>query len=112
MTMARALSRSGWASGWPRSARRSGPASGSSSAIERRQRVDALGEVLAGRLLQLAVGGGDVQDVVADLEDHAEAAPELGAGLDLVAWAAPPVSAPMRHDAAVSAAVLPLMALK
>ena len=73
------------------------------------QRVDPLGQVLAGGLLQLAVGGGDVQDVVADLEHHAEAVAELGAGLDLAGGRAP-VSAPMRHDVAVRAAVLPLMA--
>ncbi len=60
-----------------------GPHVGLGQGHQGRQRVDALGQVLAGRLLQLAVAGGDVEDVVADLEDHAEAVPELGAGVDL-----------------------------
>ena len=50
-----------------------------------------------GRLPQLALGADDVEDVVTDLEDHAEAVAELGEGLDLGARARPPVSAPMRH---------------
>ena len=36
------------------------------------ERVDALSEVLAGRLAELRLCGDDVEDVVADLEDHAE----------------------------------------
>ena len=53
-TMARALSRSGWASGWPSRVRSSGPASGSRQGQQHRQGVDALGQVLPGRLAQLA----------------------------------------------------------
>ena len=52
----------------------------------------------------------DVEDVVAELEHHAEAATEIGQRVDLIA-PRPPVSAPMRHDVAINAAVLPAMAL-
>src|ERR1019366_7859192 len=45
---------------------------------QRRQVVNALGQVLPGRLAQLVVDGDDVQDVVAQLVNHAEAASELG----------------------------------
>ncbi len=38
---------------------------------EHRQRVDALDEVVAGRLAELLVGGDDVEHVVDDLERHA-----------------------------------------
>ena len=75
------------------------------------QGVDPLGQVLAGRLAELLVGGDDVEDVVAQLEEHAEAAPEGGEGLDL-GRGAPPVRAPMRHEVAMRAAVLPAMAPK
>ena len=71
-TMDRALSRSGWPSGCPSS----GPQLGTGHRIgqrqQHRQRVDALGQVLTGRLSQLGLGAHDVEDVVADLEDHAE----------------------------------------
>ena len=83
ITIARALSRSGCARGCPSSARRSGPASGSVRAISSGQGVHALGQVLPRRLLQLAVTRGDIKDVIADLEHHAEAAPELGVRADL-----------------------------
>ena len=59
-----------------------GPRVGVVQGHQGRERVDPLGQVLARRLLQLAVGGGDVEDVVTDLEHHAEAVPELGAGVD------------------------------
>ena len=45
---------------------------------ERRQAVDPLGEILARGLAELAVRGGEIQDVVAQLVDHAKAAAELG----------------------------------
>ena len=48
-----------------------------------RQGVGALDEVVAGGLAQLLVGGGHVEQVVDDLERHAEAAPEGGEGVDL-----------------------------
>ncbi len=42
------------------------------------QGVDALGQILPGRLEELTRRGGDVEDVVADLEHHAEAVAVLG----------------------------------
>ncbi len=50
---------------------------------QRRQVVDAFGEILSGRLEELARGGRDVEDVVADLEHHAEAVAVLGQCVDL-----------------------------
>ena len=41
-----------------------------------RQGVDALGQVLAGRLAELLLARDDVEDVVADLEDDPEALAE------------------------------------
>ena len=84
--MERALSRSGWSRGAPSSGRSSGPVPGSRRARSTGQGVDALGQVLAGGLAELLVGGDHVEDVVAELEEHAEAASEprehvhLGAG--------------------------------
>ncbi len=63
---------------------------------EHRERVDALGKVLARRLAELAVFRDDVEDVVAELEDHPERAPELGERVHLVA----PRSARQRADPA------------
>ena len=50
---------------------------------QRRQGVDALGQILPGRFEQLRFGGGDVEDVVADLEHHAEAVAVFGERLHL-----------------------------
>ena len=48
-----------------------------------RQGVDALDEVVAGRLAELRLGGGQVEHVVDDLEGHAEGVAEAGQRLDL-----------------------------
>ena len=77
-TMARALSRSGWSRGWPSRGRSSPAGLGVAQGQEHRQGVDALGQVLAGGLAQLLLGGDHVEDVVAQLEEHAEAAAEGG----------------------------------
>ncbi len=49
---------------------------------EHRQGVDPFGEVLAGGLAELLVGGDHVEDVVAELEEHAEAASEVREDVD------------------------------
>ena len=56
----------------------SSSAAGDAAGLQRaqhRQGVHALDHVVAGRLAELVVGGGDVEDVVDDLEHHAEASP-------------------------------------
>ena len=53
--------------------------------VDHREVVDALDEVVAGRLAELLVGGDDVEHVVDDLERHAVAPAELGELLDAVA---------------------------
>ncbi len=75
-TMDRALSRSGWPRGWPSRGRSSGPTLRVGQGQQDRQGVDALGQVLAGRLAQLGLGADHVEDVVAHLEDHPEVAAE------------------------------------
>ena len=44
--------------------------------VQHRQVVDALGDVVAGGLAELLVGGDHVEDVVDDLEGHAVVPPE------------------------------------
>ena len=63
---------------------------------EHGQRVDPLRQVLTGGLAQLVVGGDDVEDVVAQLEEHAEAASERGQHVHVAARQA----AGQRADAA------------
>ena len=46
--------------------------------VDHRQRVDALEEVVARGLAERVVGGGEVEDVVDDLEAHAEVTAEAG----------------------------------
>ena len=48
-----------------------------------RQGVDALDQVVAGRLAELRLRGGQVEHVVDDLEDHAEGVAEAGQRLDV-----------------------------
>ena len=48
-----------------------------------RQGVDAFGEVLPRRLAELGFGGDDVENVIADLKDHAEGLAEAGQVVDL-----------------------------
>ena len=67
--------------------------------------VDALGQVLAGRLAQLGLGGDDVENVVADLKDHAEGLPEGRQVVDL-GPVSPAVSPPILHAVDMRAAVL------
>ena len=50
--------------------------------VEHGQVVDALDDVVAGRLAELRVGGDHVEHVVDDLERHAVAKPELGEEVD------------------------------
>ena len=83
MMMSRALSRVGRVE----VGRRAGPAarpptSGIGQRPDDRQGVDALDQVVAGGLAQLLVGADQVEDVVADLEGHAEGLPEGGQRLD------------------------------
>ena len=69
--------------GPPSSVPRSPPSS--SRAWQHRQVVDALGDVVAGGLAELLVGGDHVEDVVDDLEGHAVVPSELGELVDAVA---------------------------
>ena len=69
--------------GPPSSVPRSPPSS--CERVQHRQVVDALGDVVAGRLAELLVGGDDVEDVVDDLEGHAVVPPELGELVDVLA---------------------------
>ena len=110
--MARALSRSGWAERLAEQGPQLRPDVGVVQGEQDRQGVDPLGQVLARRLAELLVGGDDVEDVVAELEDHAEALAEGGQRLDLVRRRCPPVSAPIRQAVAISAAVLSAIALR
>ena len=72
-TMASALSRSASSSGRPSSEASSLPALFvHGQRPQDGQRVDALDEVVAGRLAELLGGVGDVEDVVDDLEHHPE----------------------------------------
>ena len=50
--------------------------------VDHGKRVDALEEVVAGRLSEFFVGGDDVEDVVDDLEGHAVGESELGERFD------------------------------
>ena len=50
--------------------------------VDHGKRVDALEEVVAGRLSEFFVGGDDVEDVVDDLEGHAVGEAELGERFD------------------------------
>src|SRR3546814_19725008 len=50
---------------------------------DHREVVDALGDVVAGGLAQLLVGGDHVEDVVDHLERHAVAPAELGEPVDV-----------------------------
>ena len=51
-----------------------------------RQCVDALGQILARQLPQFLLGADDIEDVVAQLEQHPEAAAERGEGINLGTW--------------------------
>ncbi len=82
-TSALASSRSAWSSGWPSTIAEPRANGGVEQGTLHRKRVDALGEVLPGRLAELALGGDDVEDVVADLKDHAEGLAEGGQVVDL-----------------------------
>ena len=53
--------------------------------VEHREVVDALRDVVAGRLAELLVGGDDVEHVVDDLERHPVAEPEVGEAVDVLA---------------------------
>ena len=50
---------------------------------DHRQGVGALDEIVTGRLAQLLVGCGDIEQIVHDLERHAEAGAEGGERVDL-----------------------------
>jgi hypothetical protein len=73
------------------------------------QRVHALDHVVAGRLAQLLVGGRDVEQVVGDLEHHAERLAVLGERVDERAVERSATMPPMRAAVENSDAVLPLM---
>ena len=107
-TRARALSSSAPSRGRraDRPARR--PPSAGGQGADDGQRVDALDQVVAGGLAQLLVGGDQVEDVVDDLEDHAERVAVLGERLDVRHAAGPATMPPMRQAAANSDAVLPV----
>ncbi len=57
-------------------------ATGQGHGADHRQRVDALDQVVPGRLAELFVGGDDIEDVVDNLEGHAVMLPEVGDGVD------------------------------
>ena len=92
-------------SGRPRSARSSVD---DAQGVDHRQGVDALDQVVARRLAELLVGGGEVEDVVDDLEAHPEVVAERGQRVD-VGPSTPPTMAPIRQAVAISEAVLPAM---
>jgi hypothetical protein len=53
-----------------------GTGPGVAQGLQDRQGVDTLGQILARQLPQFLLGADDVEDVVAQLEEHAEAATE------------------------------------
>lgn len=80
--MARAFSCSTPTSGLPNSESSSTAATPPAQGAQHRQRVHALDHVVTGRLAQLLVGGRDVEQVVGDLEHHAERFAVLGERAD------------------------------
>ena len=89
-------------SGRPRSFFNCGPDVVVGESEENRKGVDALGEVLADWLSEVLLGPDDVEDVVADLEDHPECCPNRVR--DSISSAVrPEVMAPTRHAVAISA---------
>ncbi len=111
-TIDRALSRSGWSEGLAQQGAELGTGLGVGQGQQHRQGVDALGQVLAGRLAQLGLGADHVEDVVPDLEDHPEASGRSAVKASTWSRGRPPVRAPIRHEVAISEAVLPAMALE